>query len=45
LLTLGSAGHGTISALRPGMRTLVVSESGGKLSVEARGITTRPPAG
>ena len=45
LLTLGSAGHETISALRPGMRTLVVSESGGKLSVEARGIRTRPPAG
>lgn len=45
LLTLGSAGHVTISALRPGMRTLVISECGGKLSVAARGITTRPPAG
>jgi thiamine biosynthesis lipoprotein len=38
LLTLGSAGHEQIAALRPGMRTLVVSESGGHLSVEANGI-------
>ena len=41
LLTLGSAGHEQIASLRPGMRTLVVSESGGKLSVEAKGIQFR----
>ena len=39
LLTLGAAGHDAIASLRPSMRTLVVSESGGKLSVEAKGIT------
>jgi FAD:protein FMN transferase len=38
LLTLGSAGHKRISSLRPGMRTLVASESGGQLRVEAKGI-------
>ncbi len=38
LLTLGRAGHDQIAGLRPGVRTLVVSESGGKLSVEASGI-------
>ena len=41
LLTLGSAGHEHIASLRPGMRTLVVSESGGQLSVEAKGIKVR----
>jgi FAD:protein FMN transferase len=41
LLTLGSAGHERIASLRPGMRTLVVSESGGQLSVEAKGIQVR----
>jgi FAD:protein FMN transferase len=41
LLTLGAAGHDAIARLRPGMRTLVVSESGGQLRVEARGITVR----
>jgi thiamine biosynthesis lipoprotein len=41
LLTLGRAGHEQIAALRPGMRTLVVSESGGRLSVEAKGIEFR----
>jgi len=50
LLTLGSAGHEHITSLRPGMRTLVVSDSGGLLSVEARGIEVRsaessPPTG
>lgn len=45
LLALGSAGHTAIAGLRPAMRTLLVSESGGMLSVEARGITTRPPTG
>jgi thiamine biosynthesis lipoprotein len=41
LLTLGGAGHERIAGLRTGMRTLVVSESDGKLSVEARGIEIR----
>ena len=30
-----------IASLRPGMRTLVVSDSGGQLSVEAKGIKVR----
>jgi thiamine biosynthesis lipoprotein len=38
LLTLGSAGHEHIASLRPGMRTLVVSETGRQLSVESKGI-------
>jgi len=38
LLTLGQAGHGTIANLRPGMRTLLVSESAGLLQAEATGI-------
>jgi FAD:protein FMN transferase len=38
LLTLGNAGHQHIADLRPGMRTLLVSESGGQLSVESKGI-------
>ena len=41
LLTLGSAGHERIASLRPGMRTVVVSECGGQLSVEAKGIEVR----
>jgi thiamine biosynthesis lipoprotein len=41
LLTLGPAGHEMIANLRPGMKTLVVSESGGQLHVEAKGITVR----
>ncbi len=41
LLTVGSAGHDAIARLRPGMRTLLVSESGGQLQVEARGIVVR----
>ena len=41
LLTLGSTGHERIASLRPGMRTLVVSEFGGQLSVEAKGIQVR----
>ena len=41
LLTLGRAGHERIAGLRPGARTLVVSESGGKLSVAAKGIKVR----
>ena len=42
LLTLGSAGHERIASLHPGMRTLVVNESGGQISVEAKGIQVRP---
>ena len=41
LLTVGAAGHDAIATLRPGMKTLVVSESGGQLHVEARGIAVR----
>jgi len=41
LLTVGAAGHEAIARLRAGMRTLVVSESGDKLQVEAKGITLR----
>jgi FAD:protein FMN transferase len=41
LLTLGSTGHERIASLRPCMRTLVVSESGGQLSFEAKGIQVR----
>ena len=41
LLILGSAGHEQIASLRPGMRSLVVSESGGRLDVEAKGISVR----
>jgi thiamine biosynthesis lipoprotein len=42
LLTVGAAGHDAIARLRPGMRSLVVSESGGQLQVEAKGIHMRP---
>jgi FAD:protein FMN transferase len=42
LLILGSAGHEQTASLRPGMKTLVVSESGGRLSVEAKGMKVRP---
>jgi FAD:protein FMN transferase len=45
LLTLGSAGHERIASLRPGMRTVVVSECNGRLSVEAKGIKTRAVEG
>ncbi|MGO8927239.1 MAG: FAD:protein FMN transferase [Limisphaerales bacterium] len=41
LLTVGSAGHDAIAKLRPGMRTLVVSESSGQLQVEAKGLQVR----
>jgi thiamine biosynthesis lipoprotein len=41
LLTVGTAGHEAIAKLRPGIRTLVVSESGGELRVEAKGIEVR----
>jgi thiamine biosynthesis lipoprotein len=45
LLVLGAAGQETLAGLRPGLRALVVSESGGRLSVAARGITPRALAG
>lgn len=38
LLTLGLAGHEIIANLRPGMRTLVLGEAGGRMRVEAKGI-------
>jgi thiamine biosynthesis lipoprotein len=44
LLTLGAAGHDAIARLRPGMRTLVVSESGGRLRAEAKGLQLRSAA-
>jgi thiamine biosynthesis lipoprotein len=45
LLTLGSAGQEQVAGLRPGMRTMVVSESGGHLKVEAKGIMVRAAEG
>lgn len=45
LLTLGSAGHDQIASLRPGMRTLVVSESAGQIRVEGKGIHYRSTTG
>jgi FAD:protein FMN transferase len=42
LLTLGRAGHEKIASLRPGMKTVVVSDSGGARSVEAKGVQVRP---
>jgi thiamine biosynthesis lipoprotein len=41
LLTVGAAGHEAIAKLRPGMRTLVVSDSDGQFQVEAKGIQVR----
>jgi thiamine biosynthesis lipoprotein len=38
LLTLGPEGHERIAGLRPGMRTLVAFEAGGRMQVETRGI-------
>jgi hypothetical protein len=38
---MGAAGHDAIARLRPGMRTLVVSESDGQLQIEAHGIQVR----
>jgi FAD:protein FMN transferase len=42
LLTLGPAGHDAIAGLRPGMRTLLVSEPATGLHVEARDIAIVP---
>ena len=44
LLTVGAAGHGAIARLRSGMKTLVVSESGGQLQIESKGIQVRSAA-
>jgi thiamine biosynthesis lipoprotein len=38
LLTRGAEGHETLAKLRPGMKTLLVAQVGGKLKVEARNI-------
>jgi len=38
LLTLGKSGHEQIAKLRPGMRTLLLFESGGKLIAESKGL-------
>jgi FAD:protein FMN transferase len=38
LLTLGGAGQGLLAELRPGVRTLVVSESGSNYIVESNGL-------
>jgi thiamine biosynthesis lipoprotein ApbE len=37
LLTLGKVGHESLAKLRPGIRTLLVSESGEEYSVESDG--------
>jgi thiamine biosynthesis lipoprotein len=37
LLTVGSAGHEAIAALRPGMRTLILFETQGRLECQAHG--------
>ncbi len=45
LLTVGSAGHDAIAALRPGLRTLVMEPGTGTnpFQVRASGIAIRPP--
>jgi len=45
LLTLGANGHDQIAQLRPGMRTLLVTEAGGQFHVEAKGIMVSQPPG
>ena len=45
LLTLGKEGQERIAGLRTGMRTMVVSETGSGLSVEAKGIEVRAGEG
>jgi len=42
LLTLGPEGHEQIASLRPGMKSLVVSETGGRLRTVGRGISLEP---
>jgi thiamine biosynthesis lipoprotein len=44
LLILGSEGHEKIANLRPGMRTLLVTERGGQMLVDGRGIKSRVAA-
>jgi thiamine biosynthesis lipoprotein len=41
LLTRGAKGHDAIASLRPGMRTILAMESGGRIQVEARNIELR----
>lgn len=43
LITLGVAGHETISRLRPGLRTLVVARAAGGLQIASRGIVLNEP--
>jgi thiamine biosynthesis lipoprotein len=43
LITLGFAGHETISRLRPGMGTLVVARAAGGLHIASRGIVVNEP--
>jgi len=38
LLTLGPEGHGSVAKLRAGMRTLLLTESGGNYSVRSNGL-------
>jgi len=41
LLALGKKGHESLAKVRPGMRTLLVSECGESYSVESNGLSTR----
>ncbi len=41
LLTLGAAGHDKIASLRPGMKTLLMTERDRSVELEARGIIVR----
>src|SRR5258706_858424 len=41
LLTVGREGHETIAKLRPGMRTLLLSEFAGEFRIEANGIAVQ----
>jgi thiamine biosynthesis lipoprotein len=43
LLTLGPEGHERIANLRPGMKSLVVSETDGQFSVQSNGIPVDAP--
>lgn len=45
LLTLGREGHQTIAKLRPGMRTLLLTEADGELRIETNGIAAQPTHG
>ncbi|MEY2429692.1 MAG: FAD:protein transferase [Verrucomicrobiota bacterium] len=45
LLTLGRDGHQTIAKLRPGMRTLLLTEANGEIRIETNGIAALPTPG